>query len=256
MDLREVAVDALSGGALAYAVAEALDWKDPSGLLLELVPADGCLQKHPTVIGHRPLDDGGFETHDFLPHRQWSIAGFYQDHFNLDVGAESETTFHATWYRDDCAQIWTAVANSRTEAIARVVVKIHRGERVSVPVAMLPEPLDITITETPRSGCPRCGISGIHACPGRVLPPPTPEEEERLTRLLQDTLRKPDLVVSEETYAEFETFLAQELLKYGMNYSPEILKLTRGLTGDYRENKLLHQYWTGWNLAREYSVKP
>ena len=35
------------------------------------------------------------------------------------------------------------------------------------------------------SGCPLCGETGIHACIGRRLPPPSPEVEARLTESLE-----------------------------------------------------------------------
>lgn len=35
------------------------------------------------------------------------------------------------------------------------------------------------------TGCPRCGSTEIHACIGRRLLPPTPEEEERSTATLK-----------------------------------------------------------------------
>lgn len=34
-------------------------------------------------------------------------------------------------------------------------------------------------------GCSRCGCTGLHACVGRRLPPPTPEAEARLTETLE-----------------------------------------------------------------------
>lgn len=34
-------------------------------------------------------------------------------------------------------------------------------------------------------GCPLCGDTGIHACIGRRLPPPSPEVEARLTTSLE-----------------------------------------------------------------------
>lgn len=34
--------------------------------------------------------------------------------------------------------------------------------------------------------CPRCGISGIHACPGKPLKKPTPEDEARLRQMLKE----------------------------------------------------------------------
>lgn len=40
--------------------------------------------------------------------------------------------------------------------------------------------------------CSRCGCSGIHACIGRVLPPPTPEEEARLTKTLDSIFKNVD----------------------------------------------------------------
>ncbi len=43
--------------------------------------------------------------------------------------------------------------------------------------------------------CPRCGCSGIHACIGRRLPPPTPEEEAATTKALENIFRD---VASEE----------------------------------------------------------
>lgn len=33
--------------------------------------------------------------------------------------------------------------------------------------------------------CSKCGCSGIHACVGRVLPPPTPEDVARLENALR-----------------------------------------------------------------------
>jgi hypothetical protein len=41
------------------------------------------------------------------------------------------------------------------------------------------------MNQVPGQTCPRCNIGGIHACPGRPLPPPTKEEEKRLTATLQ-----------------------------------------------------------------------
>lgn len=32
--------------------------------------------------------------------------------------------------------------------------------------------------------CSKCGVTGLHACVGRVLPPPTPEEEARFKKVL------------------------------------------------------------------------
>lgn len=34
--------------------------------------------------------------------------------------------------------------------------------------------------------CPKCGISGIHACPGKPLPKPTPEEEARIRKVFEN----------------------------------------------------------------------
>jgi hypothetical protein len=45
--------------------------------------------------------------------------------------------------------------------------------------------------------CPRCGCNGIHACVGRVLPPPTPEEEARLTKTLDGIFKNVDPVPNE-----------------------------------------------------------
>lgn len=36
------------------------------------------------------------------------------------------------------------------------------------------------------TACPRCNISGIHACPGKPVPPMTPEDKERF----RETLKK------------------------------------------------------------------
>lgn len=33
--------------------------------------------------------------------------------------------------------------------------------------------------------CSKCGCTGLHACIGRRLPPPTPEDEARLTAALE-----------------------------------------------------------------------
>lgn len=45
-------------------------------------------------------------------------------------------------------------------------------------------------------GCSRCGITGIHACPGRPLPTPTPEDEARvdtaLDRIFGKSNKEPD----------------------------------------------------------------
>ena len=46
--------------------------------------------------------------------------------------------------------------------------------------------LDCTIA------CSICGISGIHACPGFVLPPVSPEVEARLTESLERIFGKRD----------------------------------------------------------------
>lgn len=37
--------------------------------------------------------------------------------------------------------------------------------------------------------CPKCNISGIHACPGKPLPKPTPEEEARFRKVLDDLVK-------------------------------------------------------------------
>lgn len=34
--------------------------------------------------------------------------------------------------------------------------------------------------------CPKCGISGIHACPGKPLPTHTPEEEARIRQVFEN----------------------------------------------------------------------
>lgn len=34
--------------------------------------------------------------------------------------------------------------------------------------------------------CPKCGISGIHACPGKPLPTRTPEEEARIRQVFEN----------------------------------------------------------------------
>lgn len=33
--------------------------------------------------------------------------------------------------------------------------------------------------------CSKCGCSGLHACPGYRIPPPTPEDEARLENALR-----------------------------------------------------------------------
>lgn len=33
--------------------------------------------------------------------------------------------------------------------------------------------------------CSKCGCTGLHACIGRRLPPPTPEDEARLTAAME-----------------------------------------------------------------------
>lgn len=37
--------------------------------------------------------------------------------------------------------------------------------------------------------CSRCGIGGIHACPGKPIPPPTPEQEVRFRKVFEDALK-------------------------------------------------------------------
>lgn len=36
--------------------------------------------------------------------------------------------------------------------------------------------------------CSKCGIAGIHACPGKPIPPPTPEEEDRFRKRINEAL--------------------------------------------------------------------
>lgn len=38
--------------------------------------------------------------------------------------------------------------------------------------------------------CPRCGCSGVHACIGKRLPPPTPEEEAAMTKALEEIFKQ------------------------------------------------------------------
>lgn len=38
--------------------------------------------------------------------------------------------------------------------------------------------------------CPRCGCSGVHACIGKRLPPPTPEEEAAMTKALEQIFKQ------------------------------------------------------------------
>lgn len=38
--------------------------------------------------------------------------------------------------------------------------------------------------------CPVCEITGVHACPGRVLPTPTEDEEKALTEALRNIFQK------------------------------------------------------------------
>lgn len=40
--------------------------------------------------------------------------------------------------------------------------------------------------------CSKCGISGIHACPGKPLPQPTPEDEARLHNALREIFPEKD----------------------------------------------------------------
>lgn len=40
--------------------------------------------------------------------------------------------------------------------------------------------------QVPGQTCPKCGISGIHACPGKPLPPPTPEDEARIRAVFEN----------------------------------------------------------------------
>lgn len=37
--------------------------------------------------------------------------------------------------------------------------------------------------------CPNCGDTGIHACIGRVLPPPTEEEMARFNKVLDEIFK-------------------------------------------------------------------
>lgn len=34
--------------------------------------------------------------------------------------------------------------------------------------------------------CSKCGIRGIHACPGKPLPPATEDEQERLRKIFEN----------------------------------------------------------------------
>lgn len=40
--------------------------------------------------------------------------------------------------------------------------------------------------------CSKCGISGIHACPGKPLLTPTPEDEARMENALREIFPEKD----------------------------------------------------------------
>ena len=66
------------------------------------------------------------------------------------------------------------------------------------------------------SGCPRCGSTEIHACIGRRLPPPTPEEEERLTATLKSIFPE----VSDNVVSDLTRDRAQEVATWIKGKNP------------------------------------
>lgn len=44
----------------------------------------------------------------------------------------------------------------------------------------------MSLLDTEGQSCSKCGISGIHACPGKPLPPTTEEEQERIRKVFED----------------------------------------------------------------------
>lgn len=84
--------------------------------------------------------------------------------------------------------------------------------------------------------CPKCGIGGIHACPGKPIPPMTPEEEVRLrsaldqifraeNNLLETTRIPKPLVVLEDSRVKF----IEEYM--GINYPSSLTRYGQFLDG-------------------------
>lgn len=66
--------------------------------------------------------------------------------------------------------------------------------------------------------CPRCGISGIHACPGKPIAPPTMEQVKAFQKAI-DNIFKEDVMVDEKPI-RLTQFTRDEIMKRIQAHSP------------------------------------